>query len=70
MKRRGSKLLFNILLALAIFLGSFSVCSAMDTTAEKIITKKDSYDGKTVTVKGTVSVGAARPRAGASRNGG
>ena len=27
----------------------------MDTTAEKIITKKDYYDGKQVTVKGTVS---------------
>jgi hypothetical protein len=55
MKRRGSKLLFNILLVLTIVLGSFSVCSAVDTTAEKIITKKDSYDGKQVTVKGTVS---------------
>ena len=44
-----------MVLALAIVLSGFSISSAMDSTAEKIITKKDSYDGKTVTVKGTVS---------------
>jgi hypothetical protein len=55
MKRRTSKLSLNILLVLTIILGSFSVCPAMETTAEKIIAKKDSYNGKQVTVKGTVS---------------
>ena len=55
MKRRTSKLLFGMVLALAIVLSGFSISSAMDSTAEKIITKKDFYDGKQVTVKGTVS---------------
>ena len=55
MKRRTSKFSVAILLVLISILGSFLVCPAADTTAEKIVTKKDSYDGKEVTVKGTVS---------------
>lgn len=55
MKRSTSKFLVRILLILTIILGGFSVCPAVDTTAEKIVTKKDSYDGKEVSVKGTVS---------------
>jgi hypothetical protein len=55
MKQCTSKLLFGMVLALTIVLSGFSISSAMDSTAEKIITKKDSYDGKVVTVKGTVS---------------
>jgi len=55
MKRYASKFFFSIFLVVSIALGSFSICSAVDTTAEKIITKKDSYDGKQVSVKGTVS---------------
>ena len=55
MKQCTAKLLFGMVLALTIVLSGFSISAAMDTTAEKIITKKDSYDGKTVTVKGTVS---------------
>ena len=55
MKRRTSKLLFGMVLALTIVLSGFSISAAMETTAEKIIAKKDSYDGKQVTVKGTVS---------------
>ena len=55
MKQCTSKLLFGMVLALTIVLSGASISAAMDTTAEKIITKKDSYDGKTVTVKGTVS---------------
>ena len=55
MKQCTSKLLFGMVLALAIVLSGFSISSAMDSTAEKIITKKDFYDGKQVTVKGTVS---------------
>jgi hypothetical protein len=44
-----------MVLALTIVLSGFSISSAMDSTAEKIITKKDFYDGKKVSVKGTVS---------------
>jgi hypothetical protein len=55
MKRCTSKFLFGIFLVLTIVLGSFSICPAMETTAEKIISKKDSYNGKEVSVKGTVS---------------
>jgi hypothetical protein len=55
MKQCTSKFLLSILLVLTVILGNFSVCTAADTTAEKIITKKDSYDGKEVSVKGTVS---------------
>jgi hypothetical protein len=54
MKRGTSKFSIGMLLLLTVILGSFSVCLATDT-AEKIITKKDSYDGKRVSVKGTVS---------------
>ena len=55
MKQCTSKLLFGMVLVLTIVLSGFSISFAMDTTAEKIITKKDSYDGKKVTVKGTIS---------------
>ena len=55
MKQCTSKFLLSILLVLTVILGNFSVCTAADTTAEKIITKKDAYDGKEVSVKGTVS---------------
>jgi len=54
MKRCTSKCLLGVLLVLSIILGGLSVCLAIDT-AEKIVTKKDSYDGKRVSVKGTVS---------------
>ncbi|HYA90275.1 MAG TPA: hypothetical protein VEK32_02120 [Thermodesulfobacteriota bacterium] len=55
MKQCTSKFLLSILLILTAILGNFSVCTAADTTVEKIITKKDAYDGKEVSVKGTVS---------------
>ena len=55
MKRCTSKFLLSILLIFIIILVGLSVCPAMDTTAEKIIAKKDSFDGKQVSVKGTVS---------------
>lgn len=55
MKGRTSKFLLGILLVLSIILGGALVCPAMDTTAEKIIVKKDSFNGKQVSVKGTVS---------------
>jgi hypothetical protein len=55
MKQCTSKFLRSSLLALSMILAAALVCPAMDTTAEKIIAKKDSYDGKEVSVKGTVS---------------
>jgi len=55
MKRYALKFVFSIFLLVGIVLANFSICPAADTTAEKIITKKDSYDGKQVSVKGTVS---------------
>ncbi len=44
-----------MVLVLTIVLSGFSISSAIDTTAEKIVTNKDSYDGKEVSVSGTVS---------------
>jgi hypothetical protein len=55
MKQHTSKFLLVTLLVLTIILWGLSVCPAEDTTPEKIITKKDSYDRKQVSVKGTVS---------------
>ena len=55
MKPYNSKLLFGIFLVSVIVLGSFSICPATETTVEKIINNKDSYDGQEVSVTGTVS---------------
>jgi hypothetical protein len=55
MKRCTSKFLFVIVLVLTIILGGFSICPAIEITTEKIVTDKDSYDGKEVSVKGSVS---------------
>jgi hypothetical protein len=55
MKQYTSKFLFGIILVLTIVLGGFSICPAVGTTVEKIATNKDSYDGKQVSVTGTVS---------------
>jgi hypothetical protein len=55
MKPYDSRLLFGIFLVSAIVLGGFSVCPAMETTVEKIMNNRDSYDGKEVSVTGTVS---------------
>jgi hypothetical protein len=49
------KILFGIFLVSAIVLGSFSVCPAGETTIEKIMYDKESYDGQQVSVTGTVS---------------
>ncbi len=54
MKWRTSKCLLGVLLVLTAILGGFSICLATDT-AEKIVTDKDSYNGKVVSVRGTVS---------------
>jgi hypothetical protein len=55
MKRCIPKFLFVIVLVLTIVLGSFSICPAIGTTVDKILADKNSYDGKEVSVSGTVS---------------
>jgi hypothetical protein len=55
MRRRIPKILFGIVLVLTIVLSGFSICPAIEITTEKIVTDKDSYDGKKVSVNGSVS---------------
>jgi hypothetical protein len=51
-----SKFLFAIVLVLTIVvLGGFSISDAIETTVKKIVADKNSYDGKEVSVSGTVS---------------
>jgi hypothetical protein len=47
--------LFDIFLVSAIVLGGLSICSAMETTVDKIMNNPDSFEGQRVTVTGTVS---------------
>ena len=54
MKRCNPKCVFGIVLTLAIVLSGFSIFPT-ETTVEKIVTNKDSFDGKEVSVKGIVS---------------
>ena len=54
MRPSTSKVLFATLLVSILVLGGISVCLAK-TTVEEIISKSDAYDGKKVTVTGTVS---------------
>jgi hypothetical protein len=55
MRPSTSKALFGILLVSTIVLGGFPICAAAETTVEKIMNNGDSYDGRKVSVKGTVS---------------
>jgi len=55
MKWRTSKILFGIASVLAIILCGFSISDAIETTIGKILADKNSYDGKEVSVSGTVS---------------
>jgi hypothetical protein len=55
MRRHIPKIFFINVLILTIGLCGFSISPAEETTAEKIITNRDSYDGKEISVKGTVS---------------
>jgi hypothetical protein len=55
MKRHFLKFSQVIFLVLAIVLGSFTICPAIETTVDKILADKNSYDGKEVSVSGTVS---------------
>jgi hypothetical protein len=55
MKQFTSKLLLGVILSLgAVLWGNFSDAIA-ETKAEKIVAHKDSYDGKEVSVSGTIS---------------
>jgi len=45
---------FGVVLALTFVLSRFSIFPT-DTTVEKIVTNKDSFDGRQVSVKGIVS---------------
>ena len=49
------RILFGVFLVSAIVLGGFSICPAVETTIEKIMYDKESYDGQQVSVTGTVS---------------
>jgi hypothetical protein len=55
MRPSTSKVLFGTLLVSTIVLGGISLCPAAETTVEKITTNSDSYDGRKVSVTGTVS---------------
>jgi hypothetical protein len=55
MRRPTSKALFGILLVSTIVLAGFPIRAAAETTVEKIMNDGDSYDGRKVSVKGTVS---------------
>src|SRR4030043_345868 len=55
MKWRTSKIMFGIAFVSAIILCGFSISDAMETTVDKILADKNSYDGKEVSVSGTVS---------------
>jgi len=55
MKRHFLKFSQVIFLVLAIVLGSFTICPAIETTIKEIVADKNSYDGKEVSVSGTVS---------------
>ncbi len=55
MRRSRSKALFGILLVSTIVLGGFPICAAAKTTVEDIMNNGDSYDGRKVTVNGSVS---------------
>ena len=55
MKPSTSRVLLGAFLVLSMVLGGISVCLAAKATVEEIISKSDSYDGKKVSVTGTVS---------------
>ncbi len=55
MKPSTSKILLVTLLVSTIVLGAISVCPAAETTIEMIMSDSDSYDGRKVSVTGTVS---------------
>jgi hypothetical protein len=55
MRLSTSKVLFGTLLVSTFVLGGISICTAAGTTVEKIVNNSDAYDGRKVSVTGTVS---------------
>ena len=55
MRRSSSKAMLSILLVSTVVLAGFAICGAAETTVEEIMNKTDSYEGKTVSLTGTVS---------------
>ncbi len=55
MNRRASRILLGTFLMLLIVLVGFAICGAAETTVDEIMNKTDSYEGKTVSLTGTVS---------------
>ena len=55
MRRSSSKAMLSILLVSTVVLVGFAICGAAETTVEEIMNKTDSYEGKTVSLAGTVS---------------
>jgi len=55
MRLSSSTALLGILLVSTIVLAGVPICAAEETTIEEIMNKGDSYEGRTVSVTGTVS---------------
>jgi len=55
MRRSSSKALLGMLLISIIILFGVGICAAAETTVEEIMKKGDSFDGKAVSLTGTVS---------------
>ncbi len=55
MRRSSSRAMLSILLVSTVILVGFAICGAAETTVEEIMNKTDSYEGKTVSLAGTVS---------------
>ena len=55
MRRSSSKAWVAIFLTSAIVLVGFAICAAAETTVEEIMKRGDSYDGRDVSLTGTVS---------------
>jgi hypothetical protein len=64
MTQNTPKNFFSIVLVLTIILYGFSISPAEETSTEKVIKSIDFYDGKEVSVKGTVSNIKIRTTAG------
>jgi len=55
MRLSSSRAFLGIFLVSIIVLGAFPICVTAETTIEEIMKNGDSYDGKDVSVTGTVS---------------
>jgi hypothetical protein len=55
MRRHIPRILLGTVLVLTIVLGGFRISHAQETTVEKIVTERNSFEGKEVSVKGIIS---------------